>query len=78
MEIIIPSIKINKKIYIPMVDTIITRENISVLPVFETGLDSKGKLKINRLLEKERLKIVDQGNMEFEDVSSEPVFNMRN
>jgi Hormone-sensitive lipase (HSL) N-terminus len=34
MEIIMPSIKINKKIFIPMTDVIMTRENISNLPDF--------------------------------------------
>ena len=35
MEIIMPSIKVNKKIYIPMTDTIITRENIDKLTDFK-------------------------------------------
>lgn len=35
MEILIPSIKVNKKIFIPMVDTILTRDNICNLPKFE-------------------------------------------
>ena len=34
MEIIMPSIKINKKIYIPMTDIVMTRDNISKLPDF--------------------------------------------
>jgi len=36
MEIIMPSIKVNKKIYIPMTDTILTKDNIGTLPPFET------------------------------------------
>lgn len=36
LEVMMPSIKNNKKIYIPMVDTIITRENIDKLPKFES------------------------------------------
>lgn len=36
MEIIIPSVKINKKIYIPMLDTLITRDTIGNLPVFDS------------------------------------------
>lgn len=44
MEIISPSIKINKKIYIPMNDTVITKENIMKLPKFE---GTNNKLKIN-------------------------------
>jgi hypothetical protein len=35
MEIIMPSIKVNKKIYIPMTDTVITRENIDKLTDFK-------------------------------------------
>jgi hypothetical protein len=35
MEIIMPSIKVNKKIYIPMTDTILTRENIDKLTDFK-------------------------------------------
>jgi hypothetical protein len=35
MEAIMPSIKVNKKIYIPMTDTIMTRENIDKLPDFK-------------------------------------------
>lgn len=30
-----PSIKVNKKIYIPMTDTVMTRENIDKLPEFK-------------------------------------------
>jgi hypothetical protein len=36
MEIIMPSIKLNKKIYIPMIDTILTRDNVGTLPPFST------------------------------------------
>lgn len=35
MEIIMPSIKVNKKIYIPMTDIVITRENIDKLTDFK-------------------------------------------
>jgi|LauGreDrversion4_2_1035121.scaffolds.fasta_scaffold94654_2 hypothetical protein len=35
MEAIMPSIKVNKKIYIPMTDTVMTRENIDKLPDFK-------------------------------------------
>ena len=35
MEIIMPSIKVNKKIYIPMTDTILKRENIDKLTDFK-------------------------------------------
>ena len=35
MEIIIPSIKVNKKIYIPMTDTVMTRDNIDLLADFK-------------------------------------------
>jgi Hormone-sensitive lipase (HSL) N-terminus len=35
MEVIMPSIKVNKKIYIPMCDTVMTRENINCLPCFK-------------------------------------------
>ena len=31
-----PSIKVNKKIYVPMTDTILTIDNIGKLPPFET------------------------------------------
>lgn len=34
MEAMMPSVKINKKLYIPMLDTIFTRENLGSLPVF--------------------------------------------
>ena len=34
LEIIIPKVKVNRKIYIPMVDTILTRENIDDLPKY--------------------------------------------
>ena len=36
MDLIMPSIKLNKKIYIPMIDTILTKDNIGTLPQFET------------------------------------------
>lgn len=32
MEVVIPSVKINKKVYLPMCDVIMTRENIWNLP----------------------------------------------
>lgn len=55
MEIIIPSVKINKKIYIPMIDTIMTRENIDSLPIFEEEKKhsksyNEGRKNMNKLL----------------------------
>jgi hypothetical protein len=35
MEVIMPSIKVNKKIFIPMCDLIMTRDNINCLPTFK-------------------------------------------
>ena len=35
-ELSLPSIRINKKIYIPMVDTVLTRENVCHLPKFDS------------------------------------------
>ena len=35
MEVIMPSIKVNKKIYIPMCDLVMTRDNINKLPTFK-------------------------------------------
>ena len=32
-----PSIKVNKKIYIPMTDMVMTRDNLDKLPVFSYG-----------------------------------------
>ena len=37
MEISMPSIKVNKKIYIPMTDMVMTRDNLDKLPVFSYG-----------------------------------------
>ena len=34
MEISMPSIKVNKKIYIPMADMVMTRDNLDKLPIF--------------------------------------------
>jgi hypothetical protein len=39
MEVIIPKIKVNKKIFIPMVDTIMTRENIDMLPKYSSTVE---------------------------------------
>lgn len=36
-EVILPSVSVNRKILIPMLDTIITRENINSLNVFESS-----------------------------------------
>ena len=37
MEVIMPSIKVNKKIFIPMCDLIMTKDNINSLPTFKTA-----------------------------------------
>lgn len=78
MEIIMPGIKINKKIYIPMVDTIITRSNIQNLPIFEESKDVSGKKKLNNILEQQRISLVDYDEeSKFEDLGPEPIFNYR-
>eukprot|EP00347_Sterkiella_histriomuscorum_P001768 403370757 len=64
MEIVIPSIKLNKKIFIPMIDTILTRENIDKLPKFKdfkqkhSGSFEEGRKKINKILGKNRLHLI--------------------
>ena len=50
MEIILPSVKINKKICLPMCDTLITRENIQHLPSFEASQTTSGNVKISQIL----------------------------
>lgn len=42
-----PSVKVNKKIYIPMCDTIITRENIHELPKFNNEYNGKHQKESN-------------------------------
>jgi hypothetical protein len=42
MEIIMPSVKVNKKIWVPMVDVVMTRDNIDALPRFEGYRDCRG------------------------------------
>ena len=63
LEIVMPSIKVNKKIYIPMVDTLLTTENINKLPTYEKIIEES----------KEELKDLEFENIEF---STEPLFKM--
>jgi hypothetical protein len=66
MEIIMPSIKVNKKIYIPMTDTVITRENIDKLTDFKQKVipdnfdDFSPQLKKNMALTNQRMSILFQ------------------
>jgi hypothetical protein len=63
MEVIMPSIKVNKKIFIPMCDLIMTRDNINCLPTFKTAnLVEDPSSKQNRALSQERLKFVVEGD----------------
>jgi hypothetical protein len=36
MDMVMPSIHLNKMIYIPMVDTVLTRGNIGILPAYSS------------------------------------------
>ena len=36
METMMPKIKVNKKIFIPMLDTVITRDNVHMIKRFKT------------------------------------------
>ena len=60
MEIMMPSIKVNKKIWIPMCDTVLTRENICSLPNYKQGgSPTSGWKKQNQILLEERLRSMD-------------------
>lgn len=76
MEISYPSIKINKKIYIPMIDQKITRENICNLKTFEDNRNYQcDRKKINIALRNERIKTISENG--FEDLIYHPIFNNR-
>lgn len=51
-EVILPSIRVNKKLYIPMLDELITRDNIDKLRVFENefNIGVNVRKKVNRIL----------------------------
>jgi acetyl esterase/lipase len=42
METLMPKIKINKSLYIPMLDTVLTRENVGSLPAFTEQQRTEG------------------------------------
>lgn len=73
-ELGLPSIKINRKIFIPMVDTIITRENIKELPKLNYKAHT-GWSVLNNKLRKERLNL--EGDLSFEDVKAEIDFGIK-
>lgn len=76
-ELSLPAIRINKKIFIPMVDTIITRENVHILPIFENLRKTiTGRRVLNNELMKERLNLELEEELEFEDVKSEIDFHL--
>ncbi|CDW87878.1 hormone sensitive [Stylonychia lemnae] len=83
MEILLPSIKINKKIYIPMIDTILTKDNIKKLPSFEDEKKQgrsfdEGRKSIHKILARNRMNLVNSGGeIEFEDIFIEPLINQK-
>lgn len=73
-----------------MLDTVITKDTIGNLPIFDgsvrkTRSFDSGRREINKMLAKNRMNLVRSGNhrkesndLDFEDVMYEPILNRKN